>query len=165
MSSLKELFEEYKKQLQIGHIQKAYQGILDFMTSLRLHLEKSNSNVSLSSSIQNYYLEVSYFFIVTEMLKKEKLKIVLFFYHNSFTFDVWLSGNNKAVRKKFTEKLSPKSLSKFKSSITVNDEFSIVRHTLVDNADFSDSKALVKKIEKGILLFIDNTEKLLTKII
>ena len=153
--------DEYKKQLKKGHVQKAYKQILDFLSSFRLHLEKNHTHLSLSNSVQNYYLEVSYFFILTEKLKKEKLKIVLFFYHESFTFDVWLSGNNKAVRKKFVEKIPAKTLKKFTSKISEDDVFSIVRHTLVSDADFKDSDALNITLEKGLLKFTADVENIL----
>ncbi len=40
MESLNQHIREYKKQLEKGHIQKAYQGILHYLMDLRLHFQR-----------------------------------------------------------------------------------------------------------------------------
>jgi len=39
MDSLDEQIQEYRNQLRKGYLQKAYQGIMTFMSALKIHLE------------------------------------------------------------------------------------------------------------------------------
>jgi hypothetical protein len=52
MESLNEYIQEYKNQLNRGHIQKAYKGIMTIMTSLKNYLEKNYPNINFPKCSQ-----------------------------------------------------------------------------------------------------------------
>ena len=52
MESLNEYIQGYKNQLNRGHIQKAYKGIMTIMTSLKNYLEKNYPNINFPKCSQ-----------------------------------------------------------------------------------------------------------------
>ena len=60
MDSLDKQIQEYRTQLRKGHIQKAYKGIMTFMSDLKTHLEKSSPDYVVSS-LYFGYLDMTYF--------------------------------------------------------------------------------------------------------
>jgi hypothetical protein len=155
--------KEYRQQVAKGAVKTAYAGIIGYLEDLRLHLEKKYPNFYVSSSVQPGCMDNSYFYFSPKTLKQQKLKIVILFVHDSFRFEVWLAGYNKTVQEKYWKKFKDTGFSKYRMPSTLNGADSIVEHTLVDNADFSNLQALRKQIEDGTLRFIEDIEGLLSK--
>ncbi len=57
MKSLQENMLEYKKQLAKGIIQKAYLGLMEYMTSLRNHFTNQYPDYSVPGSIYYGYMQ------------------------------------------------------------------------------------------------------------
>jgi hypothetical protein len=153
--------KEYKNQLAKGTIKTAYMGLMRHLEGLRASLEKNHPDFYVSSTVESGRLDFSYFYFTPQTLKQKKLKIVILFVHDSFRFEVWLAGYNKAVQAKYWKQLKESNL-KYRMPASVDGSDSIVELTLVDNADFNDSDALTKKIEEGSLKFIADIENLLS---
>jgi len=89
MDSLNEQIQEYKIQLSRGYIQKAYKGIITFMSDLKTYLEKSYLDYMVSS-LYFGYMDMTYFAFTPSDLKKRKLKLAIVFLHELGRFEVWL---------------------------------------------------------------------------
>jgi hypothetical protein len=163
MEALHEYINEYRKQLGKGYIKKAYKGLLEYITDLRLYLRNKYPDYFVSGSIQYGYMDYTYFYFFPKSLKKKNLKIVLLFIHDTFTFEVWLSGYNQNVQKKYWGLFKESNWNKYNIAPTAKGVDYIVNYTLVKNTDFNDLDALTKQIEKGTMKFINDIEDFLLK--
>lgn len=163
MKSLQENMIEYKKQLEKGIIQKAYQGLMEYMMSLKNHFTNKYPDYSVPGSIYHGYMDMTYFSVFPKSLKDRDLKIAIVFLYDTFRFEIWLSGKNKQVLAKYWKIIKESKWDKYKIVTPVKDVDSIVEHILIDNPDFSDLEALTKQIDQGTLKFIKDIESFLTK--
>lgn len=113
MVSINECVNDFKKELAKGEIQKAYKGIFDFLTEIKTALLDMNPDNLSSGSMYHGYLDMSYFPIITNVLKKHKLKVAVVFNYESFQLEVWLSGMNRVVSKNIWELLKKKQWNKY----------------------------------------------------
>jgi hypothetical protein len=163
MNSLQENMAEFRKQLQKGSIQKAYQGLMEYMMNLKNHFSSKYPNYSAPGSLYNGYMDMTYFSILPKSLKDRDLKIAIVFLYDAFRFEIWLSGKNKQVLAKYWKLINKSGWNKYKVVEPVKVVDSVVEHILVDNPDFSDTDALTKQIEQGSLEFIRDIESFLAK--
>jgi len=73
MNTLNEHIREYQLQLSKGHIQKAYKGIMTFMSSLKSQLEKAHPDY-FTSALYFGYMDMTYFAFTPPDLKEKKVK-------------------------------------------------------------------------------------------
>jgi len=163
MKSLQENMIEYRKQLEKGAIQKAYQGLMQFMMSLKNHLSNQHPDFFVSGSIYYGYMDMTYFSVVPGSLKDRELKIAIVFVYDTFRFEVWLSGRNQKVLAEYWKIFTESGWDKYKIASQGKWADSILEHVLVDNPDFSNLDALTRQIDQGMLKFIKDIESFLTK--
>lgn len=163
MTSLQENMLEFQIQLKKGEIQKAYQGLMQFMLSLKNHFSDKFPDYSVSGSIYYGYMDMTYFSIVPDSLKRRDLKIAIVFVYDSFRFEVWLSGRNQQVLTKYWKLIKARGWDKYKLADQGKWADSILEHTLVENPDFSDLTVLTKQIDQENSKFIQDVESFLTK--
>jgi hypothetical protein len=163
MKSLQENMIEYRKQLEKGAIQKAYQGLMEYMLKLKNHFGNKYPDYSVSGSIYYGYMDMTYFSVFPKSLKDRDLKIAIVFVYDSFRFEVWLSGRNQQVLAKYWKIIEESGWGKYKLGALGKGADSVVEHILVDNPDFSDLDALTRQIDQGTLKFIQDVESFLTK--
>ena len=161
--SFQETMNEYKKQLQKGAIQKAYQGLMDYIMRLRSHFENKYSDYSVSGSIYFGYMDMTYFSFFPKSLKLRGLKVGIVFVHCPFRFEVWLFGYNRSVQARYWKLFKEGSWNKYLIPPTTKGVDSILEGILVENPDFNDLDALTSQIERGTLKFIDDVEDFLSK--
>ena len=161
MESFHEYIKEYRTQLGKGYIKKAYKGLMEYFASLRLYLKNKYPDHFISSSIQTGYMDYTYFYFFPKSLKDRQLKIVIIFIHDNFTFEVWLSGYNKNIQKKYWELFTKKQWGKYHIAPTTKGIDYIIRHPSIDHPDFSNLDALTRQIEKGVVNFTRDIEKFL----
>ncbi len=154
---------EYKKQLQRGAIQKAYQGLMDYIMRLRSCFEDKYPDYSVSGSIYQGYMDMTYFSFFPESLKRRGLKVGVVFVHSRFRFEVWLFGYNKGVQAKYWKLFKEIGWKRYHIPPTTKGVDSILESILVENPDFGDLDALTKQIERGTLKFIEDIENFLSK--
>ena len=154
---------EYKKQLQNGIVQKAYQGLMNYIMGLRSYFEKRYPDYSVSGSIYFGYMDMTYFSFFPESLKLRKLKVGIVFVHEAFRFEVWLFGYNKSVQAKYWKLFKESGWSKYKVPSAIKGVDTILEGILVENPDFSDLEVLAKQIERETLKFIEDVENFLSK--
>ena len=90
MSSFNDLLSNYKAQLSEGDTQKAHQGLLRFMLSLRNEFKKRLPSYGASANFYQGYMDVS-FFTVTVLSEPEIVVAKKF-------VDISKSGKHRAVR-------------------------------------------------------------------
>ena len=163
MGPFQEQMNEYKKQLQKGAIQKAYQGLMDYIMGLRAYFEKKYPDYSVSGSIYFGYMDMTYFSFFPESLKLRKLKVGIVFIHCTFRFEVWLVGYNKNIQAKYWKLFKESGWNKYRIPITTKGADSILENVLVKDPDFSDLDALTSQIERGTLKFIEDVEDFLSQ--
>ncbi|MFZ2378621.1 MAG: hypothetical protein WAW74_04525 [Trichococcus flocculiformis] len=88
MESINECVKEYASQLSKGHIQKAYKGILTFMSELRSYLGNKYPDYTVGS-LYFGYMDMTYFAFTPADLKNKKLKIAVVYLHEKGVFEVW----------------------------------------------------------------------------
>ncbi|NYT04244.1 MAG: hypothetical protein GKC00_06000 [Candidatus Methanofastidiosa archaeon] len=160
MGSFAEYMEEYKKEMKKGIITKAYKGLMEYILDLRTHFKNKYPNYFVSGLYYGY-MDMTYFSFSPESLKDRKLKIAIVFIHDTVRFEVWLSGQNKEIQKKYWGLFKDKNWNKYKIVPNIEGYDSIVEHVLIADPDFSDLDKLTEKIEKGTLKFIQDVEEFL----
>ena len=163
MASFHDNMNEYKKQLRRGAVQKAYQGLMNYIMGLRLHFENKYPDYSVSGNIYFGYMDMTYFAFFPKTLKRRKLKVGIVFVHEAFRFEVWLFGYNKSVQARYWKLFKESSWSKYRVPSKIEGVDSILEGILVENPDFIDLDALTKQIERGALKFIEAVEDFLFK--
>ena len=162
MESLPYLINEYRKQLEKGAIQKAYQGLMKYIMDLRTHFGKNFPDFA-PGNIYHGYMDMTYFPIFPESLKSRKLKIAIVFIHETIKFEVWLVGYNKQIQAKYWTLFKEGAWNKYRMPSAIKGVDSILECTLAENPDFVDLDGLTKQIEQGTLDFINNIEIFLSK--
>ena len=162
MGSFHESMNEYKKQLEKGAIQKAYQGLMEYIMDLRTHFQTKYPDYFVSGSIYYGYMDMTYFSFIPPSLKERKLKPAIVFVHGTFRFEVWLAAYNKQVQSKYWKLIKESGWNKYHIVPTIKGYDSIIEDVLVENPDFSDLDALTEQIERGTLKFIKDVEKFLS---
>jgi hypothetical protein len=158
MKSLQENMIEFRKQLEKGAIQKAYQGLMQYMMSLKNHFGNTYPDYSVSGSLYSGYMDMTYFSVFPSSLKARDLKIAIVFVYDSFRFEVWLSGKNQQVLAKYWKIFKESGWDRYTIATQGIWADSVLEHNLVDNPDFSDLAALTRQIEHGTLKFIKDVE-------
>jgi hypothetical protein len=154
---------EYRKQLEKGAIQKAYQGLMDYVMGLRSHFESKFPDYSVSGSIYQGYMDMTYFSFFPKSLKLRRLKVGIVFVHYKFRFEVWLFGYNKGVQARYWKLFRESGWNKYRIPSTIKGVDSIIEGILVENPDFGNLDTLAKQIERGTLKFIEDVERFLSE--
>jgi hypothetical protein len=161
--SFNESMVEYRKQLEKGTIQKAYQGLMDYMMGLRSNFEKKYPDYSISGSLYFGYMDMTYFSFFPNSLKRQGLKVGVVFIHKIFVFEIWLFGYNKSVQAKYWKLFKENGYNLFQIPSDTKGVDYILKDILVENPDFNNLDDLTEQIENGTLKFIENVERFLSK--
>ncbi len=160
MESLQEYIEEYRKQLAKGIIQKAYQGLMDYVMDLRMHFSKKYPDLTPGNIYQGY-MDMTYFPIFPRELTSRKLKIAIVLIHETIRFEIWLAAQNRQVQSEYRQLFKEEDWTKYRIPGAAKGVDSIVEYTLADNPDFGDLNALTKQIETGTFAFVNEIERFL----
>lgn len=160
MTSLTDSLIGYKNQLAKGDIQIAYRGLIEYMSGLRNFFKNKYPDYSVSKSLYQGYMDMTYFAQFPYDLKKRKLKIAIVLIHDKIKFEIWLSGINKHIQKKYWNIFKSKDINDYRLPMTIKGADSRVECKLTDNPDFSDPESLTRQIESGTLKFIKNIREL-----
>lgn len=146
-----ENIKEYKRQMELEAIPKTYKGLVEYMMSLRTYFKNNHPEYIIGSFYQGY-MDMTYFPIVTPVLRSRKLKLALVFDHKKIRFEIWLSAQNRTIINHHLDLLQNKVLNK-EYCITENPD-SIVETVIIENPDFSHSDRITNAIETGVKKFI-----------
>ncbi len=152
MASLSEDVSEYNRQLRVGSIQRAYRGIISFMSGLRDMLATNHPDHSAGSLYQGY-MDMTYFSFTPPYLNERKLKVAVVYLHEGNRLEVWLAGGNRKVQAEYIELLKGHDLGGYELSRVAPGVDSIVEGVLAERPDFDDTDKLARSVEAGIILF------------
>ena len=153
MRSLNDNIQEYRVQLRKGHIQKAYAGMISFMSELRQYLMKAHPEY-IASSLYAGYMDMSYFSFTPADFKEKNLKIAIVYLHEKGIFEVWLAGNNKKIQSEYIELLSHRDIGNYVLSKPDPGVDSIIESILVETPDFDNYLELKVEIEMKLIEYI-----------
>lgn len=161
MDSFNDAMKEYKNQMQLGVISKAYRGIMDYLLGLKAYLKAKYPEYNVSGSIYFGYMDMSYFSFFPDSLKQRNLKAGIVFIHETCQFEVWLFGVNKQVQNKYWQLIKDSDWIQYSLVATTWGEDAILRHVLMENPDFDDLDAMNEQIESEVVKFIEDVEEFL----
>lgn len=162
MSSLNIDVKEYTNQLNKGQIQRAYKGIMTFMSELKAYLERAYSDYT-ASSLYFGYMDMTYFAFTPYNIKSKSLKIAIVFLHETCNFEIWLAANNRKIQAEYIDLLSQLNTGDYSLSKVQPGVDSIVECSLVNRPDFDHPDELKKQIEAKAMVFIKDMTSLLNQ--
>jgi hypothetical protein len=104
MNTLDKDIQELRKRLSEGVIQRAYKGIVAYMSRLRTVFADQQGERAVSGLYQGYF-DMTYFALFPDALKKRDLKLAVVFNYTTFNFAVWLAARNRQVQRRYWELL------------------------------------------------------------
>lgn len=162
MDTLNNYIREYKIQLSKGQIQKAYKGIMTFMSGLSTYLESRYPDYTVSA-LYFGYMDMTYFAFTPADLKIKKLKIAIVYLHEQGIFEVWLTGSNRKTQAEYIELMRCRNIGKYKLSQVLPGVDSIIEAGLVEKPDFDYPEELKKQIERKTIEFVNNITSILNE--
>ena len=154
MESFNESMIEYKVQLQNGSIQKAYKGLMEYLTRLKTDFEKKYAEYGQASALYFGYMDMSYFSLFPKSLKERGLKIAVVFLHKEYRFEVWLSGVNRQVGAEYWQLFHDNGWDKYRLVPSPKGSDSIIECAACADPDFDDLTLLTEKIETTVVEFV-----------
>lgn len=155
--SLDNDLKEYQKQLNNSTLQKAYQGLMNYIANLRNHLIGKYANDLSIGQLYQGYLDFSYFTLTPPALKNNQLKIVILYEHKTSQFEIWLVGQNKPIQQHYWQQLKQANYNKY--PLLADAKEGIIRQPLIANPSFNNPNQLTEKIEHSALTFIKEITK------
>ncbi len=162
MSPLSDEIREYRLQLGKGHIQKAYRGIMTFMSDLRAYLENNHPDHT-TGALYFGYMDMTYFAFTPAALKDRKLKIAIVFLHEACRFEAWLAGNNRQTQAETIATLSRKNTGRYALSQIQPGVDSIIAWPVAEAPDFDWPEELKKEIETKTMGFVGDMMAMLQR--
>ena len=162
MQSLNESVKEYTAHLQHGQIQKAYKGIMTFMSSLKAHLKNQHPEYT-ATALYFGYMDMTYFAFTPLDLKQRSLKIAIVYLHEQNRFEIWLGGANRKVQAEYIELFKAKDLDGLLLSEVKPGVDSIIELRLIEKPDFDHPEKLMLAIESKVIAFTGKIKELLPR--
>jgi hypothetical protein len=135
----------YKKALANGDIQRTYQGLVGIVQRLSADFSKAYEGKYAVANVLHGYIDLTYFYLQNDYLKRRKLKFGIVLNHRQAHFELWLLGQTQNVQTSYWQKL--------KGSKWVNDEampkYSIFEIVLLPTPDFDNFKNLSDSIHSA----------------
>ena len=158
MEDINDCIHELQIQISKGKIQKGYRAILEYMLSLQSFLKKEHKDYSFPGTFYHGYMDMSYFAFVPSSFEGKGLKIAIVFNYEAFRFEIWLSGYNKDIQKKYWELLKEKGINGYYIPETIKGYDSIVEdHIELKGFEKEETTVeLVKRIETFVKI-IENS--------
>jgi hypothetical protein len=163
MKTIQTDIAKFKKQIEIGSMQRAYRALHQFMMDLRVIFSKEHPEYDVSGSYYHGYMDMTYFPVFTKVLKRHHLKIAIVLNYEPFRIEAWLSGSNKRIQKEYWTLLKEFNWKKYKVVDDLKGSDSIMEYILVEKIDLDNEKTITKQIIKRTTDFINDIENYLAK--
>ncbi len=156
------ILRNIQRNLKKEQIQKAYKGIMTFMSRFKTHME-SRYPEYLASSLYFGYMDMTYFAFTPIKLKRRKLKVAIVYIHKQNRFEVWLGGTNRSVQTQYIEIMRKKNIGDYKLSQVLQGVDSIIEMKIAEQPDFNHMEELILIIERKIIEFTNNVLSMLSE--
>lgn len=154
--------EDFKKQIENGSIQRAYQAIISYMMDLRTHFANLYGDSAVSALYQGY-MDMTYFAIFPPALKPHELKVAVVFNFDAFRFEAWLGARNRKIQRQYWETFRVHQWEKLRVVAPGKGIDAIVECDLADQFEIDQLDALTSKIDDSAAAFLQIIEKFLSE--
>ena len=151
---------EYKKLIQTTNLQKGYQELVKFFRALRIYLSENMSEYRFTGSIVENNMDYSYFQFTDDILQSKGLKFVVAFTHNTFEYEIWLSGMNRKIQIDYHSKLCKVKHTNMMSPNPSRFDY-ILKEKLFSEVNYDDCERLFDASKNNIQAFTKKIIKLL----
>lgn len=155
--------QEFRRRLNDGSIQRAYRGIVSFMSHLRT-IYASQPEAGAVSELYQGYLDMTYFALFPEVLKRRNLKLAIVFDYQKFRFEVWLAARNRQLQQHYWEMFSRNSYNQHPLAELAVGVDAIVSEVLAADCSFQDRDGLAVRIVAGVKSFERDIVAFLTEV-
>jgi hypothetical protein len=163
VAAFHEAMKGYQKQLAKGTIQEAYRGLMEYFQVLRRHFRQQYPDYTVSSSVYQGYMDMTYFACSPRLFTRRRLKVAIVFLHEAFRFEVWLVGANRSVQAQYWKLFIDSKWAKYHLATPSKGVDAILDHIVVETPDFRDLEALTQQIEQETMQFVNDVEEFLSK--
>jgi hypothetical protein len=152
MNTLDKDIRELQKRLSDGSIQRAYRGIISYMSRLRTVFAVQQGERAVSALYQGYF-DMTYFALFPDALRKRDLKLAIVFNYETFIFEIWLVARNRKIQRRYWELFFNTGYTKHRLIEPAVGIDAIV--TAVLSADYSvqNEDSLTTHIVQGVMAF------------
>lgn len=155
VASLGDDLRELQQQLRRGSLQRAYGSILDYMSQLRLHFARRQSEGAVSALYQGRF-DMTYFALFPPALRSRGLKLAVVFDYASFAFEIWLAARNRPLQRRYWQLLSDKGWSNHRLVEPAAGTDAIVRVEVAGALALGEVEALTVRIEAAAQALLDD---------
>lgn len=159
MSTLNQDIKHYNKQLNQGHIQKAYRGIMEMMSQLKTTWDTQYPETP-SGALYAGYMDMTFISVKPSKLSELDLRVSIVYLHENHTFEAWLIARNRKIQSQIHSQLKDKKLGKYKLTELGPGIDSIIAMTLDDEPNFDQIDDLIGEVIEKTQHFISDMTKL-----
>ena len=159
MDKLNQHIKHYNEQLNQGHIQKAYRGIMEMMSQLKTSWDTQYPETP-SGAMYAGYMDMTFISVKPSILSELDLRVSIVYLHENHTFEAWLVARNRKIQSQIHSQLKNKKLGKYNLTELGPGIDSIIALNLVDEPNFDQTDELIGGIIDKTQLFISDMIKL-----
>ena len=163
MASLQQSFCRYTASLSDGELQRAYKGILTYMSSLQTQLSE-RFPACAGGALYQGYLDMTYFALTPPELREKKLKIALVYLHSEARFELWLAANNRALQAEAAKRLSALPLGNYHVTAPAPGVDAIIETIALDSPNFDFQDQMTETLSSAFASFAADMLKLAAKL-
>lgn len=163
MGTLDADIRELQKRLDEGAIQRAYKGVISYMSRLRTVFAGQRGESAVSGLYQGYF-DMTYFAVFPNELKARSLKIAIVFNYETFSFEVWLAARNRQVQGHYWKLLVNTCYKKHPLVEPTVGVDAIVQATLAADYSLEAEDNLTERIIEGVTAFEHDISAFLDKV-
>lgn len=151
----------YKKELEKGDIQIAYESLIKYVMALKAACEKAFSKEFTFGNVSQGYMDFTYFSFYNSFVRKEKLRFGIVLNHQKLRFELWLMGQNGEVQKQYWELLKN---TKWNQNQPGMPKYSVLEAVVKEKPDFDNlpqmTDEVVETAEGTVQEILEHLQKL-----
>jgi len=152
MNTLDKEIRELQKRLSDGLIQRAYRGIVSYMSRLRTVFADQRGERAISGLYQGYF-DMTYFALFSDELQERDLKLAVVFNYETFGFEVWLAARNRKIQRRYWELFLNTGYKQHRLIEPAVGIDAIVTAVLAADYSLEDENILTTRIVEGVTAF------------
>jgi len=152
MDTLDKDIRELQKRSSDGLIQRAYIGIVSYISRLRTVFADQRGERAISGLYQGYF-DMTYFALFSDELKERDLKLAVVFNYETFGYEVWLAARNRKIQRRYWELLLSTGYKKHRLVEPAIGIDAIVTAVLAADYSMEDEDSLTTHIIEGVTAF------------
>lgn len=159
MNYLNQHIKHYNQQLSLGHIQKAYRGIMEMMSQLKITWDNKHPETP-SGALYAGYMDMTFISVKPTVLSDKDVRVSIVYLHEIHTFEFWLVARNRKIQSQIHNQLKSKELGQYTLSELGPGIDSIIAMTCIADPDFDNTERLITDIIEKTQYFISDMTNL-----